>query len=92
MVLPEVGRIGFPVADAGHAGFGHCLEWFIKAAAGMENRWGAFARFWTAAARCRFFTAARAPQSGSGPPPSKTLARDSTAEAFLAATGFLKTL
>jgi hypothetical protein len=60
--------------------------------AGMENRWEASARFWTAAARCRFFSAALARQSGRGLPQSKTLARDLTAEAFSMATGFLKTL
>jgi hypothetical protein len=58
----------------------------------MENRWGGSAGFLTAAARCRFFTAAQARQSGRGLPQSKTLARDSTAEAFSMATGFLKTL
>jgi hypothetical protein len=57
----------------------------------MENRWGDSARFWTAPALCRFFTAARAIQSGRGLPQSKTLARDSTAEAFSVATEFLKT-
>jgi hypothetical protein len=58
----------------------------------MKNRWGDSARFWTAAALCRFFTAALARQSGRGLPQSKTLARDSTAEAFSVAPGFLKTL
>jgi len=58
----------------------------------MENRRGDSARFWTAAALCRFFTAALTRQSGRGLPQSKTLARDSTAEAFSMATGFLKTL
>jgi hypothetical protein len=58
----------------------------------MENRRGGSVRFWTAAARCRFFTVALSCQSGSGLPQSKTLARDLPAEALAVATGFLKTL
>jgi hypothetical protein len=46
------------------------------------------ARFWTAAALCRFFTAALATQSGRGLPQSKTLARDSIAQAFSVAPVF----
>jgi hypothetical protein len=58
----------------------------------MENRWGDSARFWTAAALGRFFTAALARPSGRGLPQSKTLTRNSMAQAFSGVTVFLKPL
>jgi hypothetical protein len=57
---------------AGHSGL-------TKTVAAPESRLDDSARFWTAAALCRFFTGRRATQSGRGLPQSTTLTRDSFA-------------
>ena len=50
-----------------------------KTVAAPESRLDDSARFWTAAALCRFFTGRRATQNGGGPPQSTTLTRNSFA-------------
>jgi hypothetical protein len=50
-----------------------------KTVAAPESRLDDSARFWTAAALCRFFTGSRATQSGRGLPQSTTLTRNSFA-------------
>jgi hypothetical protein len=58
---------------------GSALERFNKSGSRDGKSVGGFREVLDGGGPLPFFTTAPAPQSGSGPPPSKTLARDSTA-------------